>query len=329
MSITKYRAQYKPFQLQKAWDYYKVVEQTYWRPELVPMTKDVQDFNLRITSREREAIAGILKGFTILECHIGDYWADRVTKEIPLHEVKAGCYQNAVLEQVHADAYSHLTDSLKIADYEAFLSDPVTKGKIDFFIDHPDGRISLAVFSGAGEGVSLFSSFAILLSFGSEGKFKGLSDIISWSIRDENNHSNFGCYLFTELVKEKPLTVEEHKAIYDGFNAVVENEVKFVDQIFKGEDLPTIKYADVIDFIMYRANDRLIALGLQEAFAVNGCYKNIQSWFALEYKGQVSNDFFNHQNEGGNYSASLAQDFSNFDYSVFKKYSKRDRINAV
>lgn len=329
MSITKYREQYKPFKLQRAWDYYKVVEQTYWRPELVPMTKDVQDFNLKISPREREAIAGILKGFTILECYIGDYWMDRVTKEIPLHEVKAACYSNALMEVVHADAYSHLTDTLGLADYKAFLNDPVTRKKIDYFVNHPNGRVSLAVFSGAGEGVSLFSSFAILLSFGSEGKFKGLSDIISWSIRDENNHSNFGCYLFTELVKEKPLTEEEKNQIYDGFQAVVQNEISFIDQIFNGEDLPTIKYSDVADFIMYRANDRLKALTLEEYFPVTGNYKNIQSWFALEYKGQVSNDFFTHQNEGGNYSSSLAQDFSNFDYSVFKNYSKRDRIKAV
>lgn len=322
MSITKYRAVYKPYTLPKVMEFYKVVELTYWRPEKASMGKDVIDFNQHLSPRERKVIAGILKGFTILECYIGDYWADVVPKIIPLHEVKAACYQNALVEANHARSYAHLIDTLGLKTYEAFLTDPTTRQKLDFFINHPQSRVSLAVFSGAGEGVSLFSSFAILLSFGKESLLKGLSQIISWSVKDEINHSNLGIYLFNQLVLEKPLEEFEKELIYHGFKAVVENEFEFIDQIFEGEDLKTITYSSLKDYIHYRANDRLKTLNLEPIFQMTGEYQEVAEWFEAETKGAVSNDFFDQPIEGGNYTSNLPQDFASFDYSIFREYSK-------
>ena len=322
MSITEYREVYKPFTLPKVMEYYKAMELTYWRPEKASMGKDVIDFYQYLTPRERKVIAGILKGFTIMECYVGDYWADVVPKIIPLHEVKAACYQNALVESNHSRSYAHLTDTLGLNTYEAFLTDPVIQKKLETFINHPDSRVSLAIFSGAGEGVSLFSSFAVLLSFGKESYLKGLSQIISWSVRDEVAHSNLGIYLLNKLVEEEPLTVNEIKEIYEGFRIVVKNEFDFIDQIFEGKDLETIRYSSLKDYIHYRANDRLRALNLEPIFTTMGEYQEVAEWFEAETKGIVSNDFFDQPIEGSNYTANLPQDFSGFDYSIFKEYSK-------
>ena len=78
-------------------------------------------------------------------------------------------------ESVHAAAYTPRT----LDDFEAFLGDPTARAKIDYFVNQTDPIVSLGVFSGAGEGVSLFSSFAALLSFNLDGRFKGISQIIS------------------------------------------------------------------------------------------------------------------------------------------------------
>ena len=45
---------------------------------------------------------------------------------------------------------------------------------------------SLAIFSAFTEGVNLFSSFAVLLSFKLDNKLKGVGQIVEWSIRDES-----------------------------------------------------------------------------------------------------------------------------------------------
>jgi ribonucleoside-diphosphate reductase beta chain len=123
------------------------------------------------------------------------------------------------------------------------------------------------VFSGAGEGVSLFSSFAVLLSLNLTGRFKGIAQIISWSALDEQQHSDTGIKLFRQLTEENPLTAEESKGIAEGFEAVISNEFSFLEKIFEGRTLNTIQKSDVREYILYRANDRLARLGVPKVFS--------------------------------------------------------------
>ena len=44
----------------------------------------------------------------------------------------------------------------------------------------------LAIFSAFTEGVNLFSSFAVLLSFKMRNLLKGVGQIVEWSVRDES-----------------------------------------------------------------------------------------------------------------------------------------------
>ena len=63
---------------------------------------------------------------------------------------------------------------------------------------------SLAIFSAFTEGVNLFSSFAILMSFQLRNLMKGTGQIVEWSVRDESLHSKAGCWLFRTLIEENP-----------------------------------------------------------------------------------------------------------------------------
>ena len=316
--IQQYRAAYKPFSHPKYFEYFKEAVATVWRVETVDMSSDIKDYLVRSTEDERAIIAGILRGFTILETHIGNYWSDKVTKIFPKHEIVAAARANAFFEVIHSQAYAHLNDSLGLDEYEAFLTDPTTKKKIDYFIDHPDDLVSLAIFSGAGEGVSLFASFTVLLALSRDGRFKGLAQIISWSAIDEKSHSDMGCELFKDLVKERGITREEEQAIYDGFSTVLQNEFDFIDQIFDFGDreLTYLTDEELRDYMYIRANNRLKALGLKEIYYSNGKGQRVKEWFELEVMGQSSNDFFWQSLDGGNYTALMRQDFINHDYSI-------------
>ncbi len=66
------------------------------------------------------------------------------------------------------------------------------------------------------EGVNLFSSFAILMSFQLRNLMKGTGQIVEWSVRDESLHSKAGCWLFRTMVEEMPELNEGMEAqIYD------------------------------------------------------------------------------------------------------------------
>jgi ribonucleoside-diphosphate reductase beta chain len=311
-SIREFRQPYKvngKFEFPQFFEAYQKALSSVWRPQEVSFESDIRDWQ-NSPVEEQEIIGGILRGFTQLECHVGDYWAN-IPNWFPKHEVAAVARAFSLSEVVHAEAYNLLSDTLGIDEFEAFLGDPVAQQKIGYFLENRGVKESLAVFSGAGEGVSLFSSFAVLLSLNLTGRFKGIAQIISRSALDEQQHSDTGIALFRQLVEEDALTLEEARGIAQGFDAVIENEFAFIDKIFEGRTLSTINKDDVREYVLYRANDRLARLGVQKVFKYDESSANrIKSWFHPLMAGATSTDFFAQQKDGGNYISKPTQDFS-------------------
>jgi ribonucleoside-diphosphate reductase beta chain len=311
MSIREYRQAYKTeqgFEYPFFFEQYQKALASVWRPQEVSLESDIRDWQNASTS-EREVVAGILRGFTQFECHVSDYWSN-IPTWFPKHEVAAVARMFSLSEIVHSEAYNLLSDTLGINEFEAFLGDPTAQAKIGYFLNEKGTKESLAIFSGAGEGVSLFSSFSVLLSLNLTGRYKGLAQLISWSINDEQQHSDTGIQLFNELVKEDPLTESEEKTILEGFDAVIENEFAFIQKIFNGKTLETINQEDLRAFILYRANNRLEKLGLLPKYV----YKheranNIKKWFEPLAAGATSTDFFAQSKDGSNYISKPTQDF--------------------
>lgn len=319
MSITEPREPYKvngQFEYQEYYERFQKAIASPWRPEEVSMAHDVYDWQ-EATAEEKEVIGGILRGFTQLELHVSCYWGDVITKLFPKHEIHAMARAFSSSEAVHAAAYSHLSDTLGLDEFEAFLGDPTARAKIDYFVNQADPVVSLGVFSGAGEGVSLFSSFAALLSFNLDGRFKGVAQIISWSALDEQQHSDGGCSLFRHLDSEGLVSNEQKAQIIQGFSAVLDNEDAFLEKIFNGYTLKCISRDDLWHYLRHRANDRLRALGIDHAFEYDRAKADsIRKWFEPVLKGQVSNDFFALQKEGSMYVSRPEQTFDRVSWAT-------------
>lgn len=296
------------FEFPQFFEAYHKAQSSQWRPQEVSFESDIRDWQSG-SSEEKEIIGGILRGFTQLECHVSDYWSG-IPGWFPKHEIAAVSRAFALSEIVHAEAYNLLSDTLGLDEFEAFLGDPIAQQKIGYFLESRSVKESLAVFSGAGEGVSLFSSFAVLLSLNLTGRFKGIAQIISWSALDEQQHSDTGIALFRELVKEDPLTPEEEAGIISGFDVVIENEFAFLDKIFENRKLSTISKDDVREYVLYRANDRLARLGIEKRYEYDEhSAGRIKEWFHPIMKGATSTDFFAQKGDGANYISKPTQDF--------------------
>lgn len=318
-SIQEYRQAYKvngSFEYPGFFEAYRKARLSQWGPEEVQFESDVRDWQ-NATQDEREIIGGILRGFTQLECHVSDYWSN-IPNWFPKHEIAAVARAFALSEVVHAEAYNLLSDTLGLDEFEAFLGDPVAQEKIGYFLENRGVKESLAVFSGAGEGVSLFSSFAALLSLNLDGRFKGIAQIISWSALDEQQHSDTGIALYNELLKESPLTSEETVAISQAFRKVVANEDAFIDQIFFNRSLGRITSYDLKQYIRWRANNRLKLLGsVVDLFNVDyEAADRVKSWFHPLVEGSTSTDFFAQSKDGANYISKPVQDFTGVNLST-------------
>ena len=295
------RITYKPFEYDKAYDYWLRQQQSHWLPTEVQMGPDVQDWKLNITETEKSVVAGVLKGFIQTELVVNDYWTGRVAKWFPHPEVAMMATTFGAFETIHTVAYAHLNDTLGLEDYDAFLTEPTAKAKIDRLLsientkEKKEMARSLAVFSAFTEGVSLFSSFAILFNFSRFNKLKGVGQIISWSVLDESLHSEAGTWLFREFVKENPEVWNDElkKSIYDAARATIEIEDAFIDNVFNNKTIEGIESKDLKCFIRHRAN---VKLG--EVMCKTN-WKNIDqealkrmAWFDTLSQGVSQQDFF-------------------------------------
>ncbi len=262
--------------------------------------QDVMDFKTNLTEAERQLIGNTLKGFTQTELIVGnEYWSKKITKWFPKPEIIMVALAFANMETIHTVAYSQIDENLGIQDYAGFLKDEATKAKLDRLKSKEktieDKALSLAVFSAFTEGVNLFSSFAILLNFKRFNKMPAIGKIITYSIRDESLHSQFGCWLFKQMTSEYDLMTKEFKAkVYDAARLTVQLEDDFIDKAFELGDVQGLKKDDLKQFIRHRANSKLIELGLKSNWKnVNEASVNaIDSWFSLASGGVQLGDFF-------------------------------------
>jgi len=298
------RKTYKPFLYDKAYDYWLMQQQAHWLPTEVQMASDIQDWNSKLTENEKNVVTGVLKGFIQTELVVNEYWSSLVAKWFPHPEIIMMATTFASMENTHTIGYAYLNDSLGLTDYDSFMREPAAKDKLDRLVTissevtkatKVDIARSLAIFSAFTEGVSLYSAFAILYHFSRFNKLKGVGQIISWSQKDEALHSEAGCWLFREFIKENPeiWTDELKRDVYEAARATVALEDSFIDMCFASGPIEGLDPKDLKQFIRHRANTKLGDLGLKTNWK-NIDHKSLKNleWFDILTAGVNHTDFF-------------------------------------
>ncbi len=323
-NLLKERVIYKPFEYQEAADYWLKQQQAHWLHTEVPMMSDLNDWNSNLTETEKNIIGSILKGFAQTETVVNDYWSGLVTKWFRKPEVIMMATTFGAFETIHAEAYSLLNETLGLENFAEFMEDEATMAKIENLTTIRDSfngekdlheiAKSLAIFSAFTEGVNLFSSFAVLLSFKMRNKLKGVGQIVEWSIRDESLHSEAGCWLFRTLIKENPelKTPELEAAINEAALLSLQLELDFIRKCYELGDLEGCSQYDLENFIKNRINTKLGDLGYPGIISdIDVTAVERMKWFDALSAGKQHTDFF--ANRVTNYSKGNM----NWDESIF------------
>jgi ribonucleoside-diphosphate reductase beta chain len=304
------RIAYKPFEYPEYYtEGWLKQAQAFWLHTEIAMQGDVKDWKERLTESEKNLVGNILLGFAQTECAVSDYWTNMVTSWFPKHEIRQMAMMFGSQETIHAVAYSYLNETLGLEDFEAFLHEEAISNKFevlmntsadythkdlqDYVLARKEVARSLAIFSAFAEGVSLYSSFAVLYSFQLRNLLKGIGQQMKWSVRDESLHSRMGCRLFNHMCEEYPELREASKEdIYSAAKLIVELEEKFIDKMFEMGDLENLSSSDLKEFIKQRTNDKLKELGYEEIFVVNQEKASNLDWFYHLTGGVTHTDFF-------------------------------------
>ena len=300
-SICRPREVYRPFEYPKADDYFLRQQQAHWLHTEVNMSPDVNDWRLNLTEVDRHVVGNVLKGFTQTEVYVGQYWGQHVPAWFPKPEIQSMAMTFAAFEAVHAAAYAHLNTTLGLEDFDAFLYDPAASAKIDVVLNAPinDGLTpenilkSLGLYSAFVEGVSLFSAFAVLMSFSQRNLLKGVGQIVSWSVRDESLHSDAGCWLYRTYAREAGFEGKLDSFLVHQASNIVELEHAFIDMCFADARIEGLDPKDLKDMINHRANTKLGDLGIVERpFTARPDALQRMAWFDLATAGVEYQDFF-------------------------------------
>ena len=154
---------------------------------------------------------------------------------------------------------------------------------------------SVLLFSLFIEHVSLFSQFLIMMSFNKEKNlFKGISNVVEATSKEEEIHGNFGSEIINIIKKENPEWFDEEfeHLIYSACKKAYKAEVKILEWIFEKGELDFLPKHTIEQFIQNRFNNSLQRIGMEPIFQVDFQEVEKTLWFDIEITSTKEGDFF-------------------------------------
>lgn len=271
-------------------------EKILWFPKEINVEKDVQCIRTELTEPEQHGVITTLKLFTKYELIVGDdYWQQLSTRiKKPACINRMGSLFQYIEKGVHAPFYSNINTALGLGNekfYSEYTNDPLLADRISFLEHYANGSLDdfLTVLA-LTEGAILYSSFAFLKHFQSQGKNK-IGNIvrgINFSVRDESLHSAASSWLYNQLREEGGVNNESSVRLIA--EAVRGHEHEIVDKIFEKGSIEGITPTQMKNFVDSRVDLVLKNLGYKPMY--NPSHNPIADWFYKSINDYVANDFF-------------------------------------
>ena len=298
MSLLEERLVYKPFKYPWAYEAWLKQQRIHWLPEEVPLAEDVKDWEKNLTAPEKNLLTQIFRFFVQADVEVNNCYMKHYSQVFKPTEIQMmlGAFSNT--ETIHIAAYSHLLDTIGMAEveYSAFLEYEAMKDKFDYMrlwgVDSKeDIAKTLAVFGAFTEGVQLFASFAVLMNFPRQNRMKGMGQIVTWSVRDETLHTESAIQLFRTFIDENPEVWNSgvKDEITKACSTVIEHEDAFIDLAFELGGVKGMEADEVKQYIRYIADRRLTQLGLPQLYNIE---KNPLPWMDEMLNAVEHTNFF-------------------------------------
>ncbi len=302
--IFKRRVNLKPYEYPELAEFVNAIRHSYWVHTEFNFTSDIQDFKVNATPAERHALKNALLAIAQIEVAVKSFWGD-VFKKLPKPEIGAVGYTFAESEVRHHDAYSHLLEILGLNDeFATVIEIPVMRKRIEYLSNaldtakseiNQDYTRSILLFSLFIEHVSLFSQFLVIMSFNKHrNMFKGISNAVEATSKEEQIHGLFGIELINTIKKEHPEWFDEQLTldIAESCQAAFEAESEVIDWIFEKGELEFLPKDVVKEFVKNRLNNSLASIGLKRLFDIDKAKVEQTEWFDDEIIATKHGDFF-------------------------------------
>jgi len=303
-NIFKQRISLKPYEYPQLLEYKEAIQHSYWLHTEFNYTSDIHDFNVNVSDAERNAIKNAMLAISQVEVAVKNFWGD-LHNRMPKPEVGAVGATFSESEVRHHDAYSHLLEILGLNDeFDRIMEIPALAQRVEHLTQankyaktdsDRDFTLSVILFSLFIEHVSLFSQFLIIMAFNKyRNIFKGMSNVIEATSKEEQIHGLFGIELVNILRDEQPGWFDEDmaKKVYDACHKSYTAEERVIDWIYEKGDLDFLPKSVVKEFVKNRLNNSLKNIGYDPIFEVDEKAVEQTDWFDDEIVATKHVDFF-------------------------------------
>jgi ribonucleoside-diphosphate reductase beta chain len=304
MGIFDKRINILPYQYPELLAYKDAIRHSYWLESEYNFTTDINDYRVKISDVEREVIKKTMLAIAQIEVNVKTFWAD-MYKRMPICEIGDVGMTFAESEIRHKDAYAKLLTILGLQEeFEHVIEVPAIKDRINYLTKYLDGTRSkddkmytksVLLFSLFIEHVSLFSQFLIMMSFNKEKNlFKGISNVVEATSKEEDVHGNFGVEIINIIKKEYSEWFDDEfdEMIYSACEKAYKAECKVLDWIFDKGELEFLSKNTIKEFIKNRFNCSLTKINMTPYFTVDLDELNKTHWFDVELTTTKEGDFF-------------------------------------
>jgi ribonucleotide reductase beta subunit family protein with ferritin-like domain len=221
-----------PIRYDDIWFMYKKQLECFWRAEEIDLSKDLADWNSRLTDNERYFISVVLAFFASSDGIVAENLGVRFMNEVKISEARAFYGFQIAMENIHNETYSLLIDTFiqrkedKKKLFDGIKNFPSIKRKADWgkkwITDSSSFATRLIAFACV-EGIMFSGSFCSIYWLKKRGLMQGLcfsNELIS---RDEALHTEFAILLYSKL-RNKISTEKIHNIIKEA----VEIEIEFI-----------------------------------------------------------------------------------------------------
>ncbi|KAG0037879.1 Ribonucleotide-diphosphate reductase (RNR), small subunit [Podila clonocystis] len=254
-----------PIKFHEVWQMYKKAEASFWTAEEVDLSKDMHDWENKLSDDERYFVSHILAFFAASDGIVNENLLERFSNEVQIPEARCFYGFQIMIENVHSEMYSLLIDtyvkepSQRDHLFDAIDTIPCIRKKaawaMKWISDSNSTFAERLVAFAAVEGIFFSGSFASIFWLKKRGLMPGLTFSNELISRDEGLHTDFACLLFS-LLRSRP----DQKRV----KAIIIEAVS-IEQEFLTDALPVkligMNATLMKQYIEFVADRLLVALG--------------------------------------------------------------------
>jgi len=254
------------------WKMYKKQVESFWRPEEVDLSRDLNDW-ARLNSDEKHFISMVLAFFAASDGIVMENLAMRFMNDVQLSEARAFYGFQIAMENIHSEQYSLLIDTYiqnneeKQKLFRGIQNyDCITK-KADWakkwIHDKRSSFASRLVAFACVEGIFFSGSFCSIYWLKKRGLMPGLTLSNEFISRDEALHTEFAVLLYSKMRKQL-----SKSRVLEIIQEAVEIEKEFITEALPCRLIGMNAHL-MTQYIEFVADRLLVQLGYETVYQVN------------------------------------------------------------